>query len=181
MRPKEEKEMADFTRGPNPGRTTHQLGEDTTYRGSEIVGEPEIVRVNQPYATTSPSRALVVGLWVAQVVLAIAFAMAGYTKLVTPLAQLHQMMPAVPLGLARFIGAAEVLGAVGVILPAATRVWPILTAWAATGFATIMVLATVLHMSRGEFQMLPVTLGLLAVSAFVAWGRFTRARIAPRV
>jgi len=80
----------------------------------------------------------------------------------------------------RFIGVVEVLGALGVVVPAATRIKPSLTPLAALGLTTVMVLASLTHLARGEVQMLPITIVLATLAAFVAWGRFRKAPIAPR-
>jgi DoxX-like family len=82
--------------------------------------------------------------------------------------------------LVRFIGASELLGAIGLVLAAVTRSKPVLTALAAAGLVIVMVLAAGFHVSRGELQMLPPSLVLGAFAAFVAWGRFKKAPIAPR-
>lgn len=125
-----------------------------------------------------------IGLWVAQVVLAAVYVMAGFMKLTQPIDALvaSGMTYAgdYPEMLTRFIGTMEVLGAIGIILPAATRVVPVLTPLAALGFSIIQVLAVGLHSSRGEFQVLPINLILLALSLFVLWGRLRKAPIAPR-
>lgn len=133
--------------------------------------------------TASPradrNKGLAIGLWVAQILLALAFGMAGWMKLATPYAELVKNMPgmaALPEGLLRFIGLAEVAGAAGMILPAATGILPVLTAWAGVGFATIMGLAAAFHLARGEAQSLPVLAALFLLSAFVAWGRFGKGR-----
>jgi putative oxidoreductase len=76
----------------------------------------------------------------------------------------------VPRWLVRFIGTSELLGALGLILPAAMRIKPALTGFAALGLLTIMVLAALFHVSRGEFGMLPINSVLGALAAFVAWG-----------
>ena len=125
-----------------------------------------------------------IGLWVAQVLLAILFGMAGFMKVTTPVADLGAMMNWVtvsPEWLVRFIGAVELLGAIGVILPALTRILPWLTPLAASGFAVIQVLAIGTHASLGETAMtLPLNLVILALSVFVAWGRWKKAPIAAR-
>lgn len=127
---------------------------------------------------SNTSKGLHLGLWIAQGLLALAFLGAGGMKLTAPAEALAQM--GIPAGLALFIGLSEVAGALGLILPAATRVKPWLTPLAAAGLATVMVLAAGFHIMRGEASHLgaPVVLGVLA--AFVAWGRATGARIAPR-
>jgi uncharacterized membrane protein YphA (DoxX/SURF4 family) len=125
-----------------------------------------------------------IGLWVAQVVLAAVYVMAGFMKLTQPMDALvaSGMTYAgdYPELLTRFIGTMEVLGAIGIILPAATRILPALTPLAALGFSAIQVLAIGLHTTRGEFQVLPLNLVLLALSLFVLWGRLRKAPISPR-
>ena len=74
-------------------------------------------------------------------------------------------------GLVTFIGIAELAGALGLILPALTKILPILTTWAAIGLATIMVLATGFHLWRGETSHVVVTVILLALAAFVVYAR----------
>lgn len=129
------------------------------------------------------SRRLHVGLWVGQGLLAAAFLMAGGMKLSAPIAQLQEQMPWVAgaMGRAvRFIGAVEVLGALGLVLPAATRIQPKLTPLAALGLLTVMILATATHVARGEYPMIAANLLLGGLAAFVAWGRAKKAPIAPR-
>jgi len=125
-----------------------------------------------------------IGLWVAQAVLAAVYVMAGFMKLSQPIDALVASGMGYagdyPELLTRFIGTMEVLGAIGIILPAATRIAPFLTPLAALGFSTIQVLAIGLHTMRGEFQVLPVNLVLLGLSLFVLWGRLRKAPIAPR-
>src|SRR5438128_166430 len=119
-------------------------------------------------------KALPIALWVAQILLALAFGMAGWMKVSTPLAELLKNMPdmaGMPGGLIRFIGISELAGALGLLLPALTRIAPWLTPLAGVGLATIMVLATVFNLSHGEFPAIGVTLTLGALAVFVAWGR----------
>ena len=123
-------------------------------------------------------------LWVVQVLLAAAFGMAGVMKTTLPIPELTANGVAwaadLPVALVRFIGACELTGAIGLILPAATRIRPSLTPLAAAGLATIMALAMVFHLFRGEMGALPFNLGLGALAAFVVWGRAFKAPIAPR-
>jgi putative oxidoreductase len=125
-----------------------------------------------------------IGLWAAQVLLALFYLYAGYNKLTQPIEALGAMgmgfVLVVPELLTRFIGLAEVLGALGLVLPAATRILPRLTPLAALGLSTIQVLAILWHASRGEFMVLPMNLVLLALSLFVLWGRERKAPIAAR-
>jgi putative oxidoreductase len=128
-------------------------------------------------------KVLQVALWIAQALLAVAFGMAGIMKTTTPIAELAAKMAwtgSLPEAVVRFIGVAELAGALGVILPAATRVRPALTPLAASGLVVIMVLAGLLHLSRGEAGALPINLVLGGLAAFVAWGRYRTVPIAPR-
>ncbi len=70
------------------------------------------------------------------------------------------------------IGAVEVLGAIGLILPAALGVAEIITSLAAAGLALTMVGAAVVHLRRGEGKMVPVNVVLGGLGAFVAVMRF---------
>lgn len=131
--------------------------------------------------TNAPGKGFHIGLWVAQVLLAIGFGMAGVMKLATPYAELAQKMAwaqHTPEALVKFIGVVELAGALGVILPAATRIKPVLTPLAAAGMVVIMVLAIGLHVSLGEVPAPNFVLG--GIAAFVAWGRWRKAPISPR-
>ena len=133
----------------------------------------------------APSKVLKVSLWIAQVLLAVLFGMAGTMKTFMSVPDLVangiNYAADLPLWLLRFIGIAELSGAIGVIVPALTRVKPQLTWMAAAGLATIQVLAMCFHTSRGEFlHVLPMNLILLTPALFVLWGRSRRAPILPK-
>jgi putative oxidoreductase len=133
--------------------------------------------------TPSGSTAVHVGLWIVQLLLAMVFGMAGIMKSTQPLADLAVAMAwtaDVPAGLVRFIGASELAGAVGLVLPAATRIRPLLTPLAAIGLALVMALASLFHISRDEWFALPLNLVLGSLAAFVAWGRLRKVPILPR-
>jgi len=121
-------------------------------------------------------------LWIAQLLLAVAFGMAGSMKTFTPIEALAQQMPWVARmpELIRFIGISELAGAAGMILPALTRIKPSLTPLAAWGLVVIMILATIFHGARGEWSAVPATIVLGLLAAFVGWGRTRKAPIAPR-
>ncbi|GAA6182694.1 DoxX family protein [Shimia sp. NS0008-38b] len=125
-----------------------------------------------------------IGLWVAQALLAAMFLMAGATKLMSGSAELVAMgmgwAENAPFLLIKFIGLAEVAGALGLILPSVTRIMPNLTKLAAAGLAVIMVLAAGLHIARGELEVVPMNVILFALAALVIWGRMNKAPIAPR-
>jgi DoxX-like protein len=107
--------------------------------------------------TARRGTAITFSLWVAQVPLALAFGTAGVMKTFMPVVALVangiNYAAELPLWLLRFIGVAELSGAVGVVLPALTRIKPRLTPIAALGFVTIQVLAIGFHALRGELAM----------------------------
>lgn len=123
------------------------------------------------------------GLWTAQVLLAVVFALTGFMKLTISDADLARALPVgglISLGLIRFIGVAEVAGAIGLVLPSATRILPILTPLAAGALALVMALAALLHASRGEIGSVLGVLVLGALALFIVWGRTIRAPIPAR-
>ncbi len=118
---------------------------------------------------------MAIALWVVQVLLALAFLGAGATKLSQPKEKLLKNMawvedfsqPAV-----RLIGAVEVLGAIGVVVPALTGILPWLTPLAALGLVLLMIGAALTHLRRTEYGNVAVNALLLILAAFVAYGRF---------
>jgi uncharacterized membrane protein YphA (DoxX/SURF4 family) len=120
-----------------------------------------------------------IALWIVQVLLALVFVASGSMKLFA-FDQFAASAPALAgqRGLVTFIGVCELAGAVGLILPALTKVMPVLTTWAAVGLATIMLLATGFHLSRGEMSHAAITITLLALAAFIVYGRGFRKSIA---
>jgi putative oxidoreductase len=124
-----------------------------------------------------------IALWIVQLLLAAAFGMAGFMKATAPMADLAASMgwPAdLPPALVRFIGVSELAGAIGLVLPALTRIKPALTPLAAAGLVVVMALAALFHVVRGEFSAIPINFVLGALAAWVAWGRTSRVPIAPR-
>ena len=136
-----------------------------------------------PPALLSAGKPLRIGLWLAQGIVAVAFIASGVMKLTTPISELSAMMPwagEVSVGLVRSIGLVDLAGGVGILLPALTRIQPRLTVLAALGCVLLQVLAFGFHASRGEFAVLPANLVLLALSAFVLWGRSKKVPVVPR-
>ena len=117
-------------------------------------------------------------VWIVQGLLALIFLFTGGTKLILPIEVLTEQTPLLGL-FVRFLGVAEVLGAIGLILPGLLRIWPVLTPLAASGLVIIMIGATVLTLVGvvpvgAAMALIPLVVGLL--SAFVAYGRW---RLAP--
>ena len=130
-----------------------------------------------------PSRAPHVTLWLVQGLLAALFLVVGYSHAAAPIEVAAMRAPwvaSLPVALVRFIGAVEVAGALGLLLPAATRILPRLTPLAAAGLATMMALAVPFHLMRGETGAVVVNLGLGALAALVAWGRTRWAPVTAR-
>jgi putative oxidoreductase len=118
-----------------------------------------------------------IGLWIVQGVLSLVFLIVGamkvfafekYKKLAEKKSPTHGL--GLSKGLVTFIGASELAGSVGLILPSVTRVAPALTAWAAIGLAIVMFLATIFHLRRHESPL--TTIILFALACFVAAGRW---------
>jgi hypothetical protein len=117
-------------------------------------------------------------LWIVQILLAIAFLAHGLLLLFPP-AEIAKLMDAsLPRWFQLFLGWAEILAAVGLTLPAITRIQPWLVSWAAIGISIVMVSATYYHVMRGESPV--ANLILLAMAAFVAYMRYRVMPIAPR-
>jgi DoxX-like family len=124
--------------------------------------------------TTSNGKALNIALWAAQLLLAAAFGLFGAMKATQPVDQLATMMKWVPTMsplFVRTLGTFEVLGAIGLVLPWLTGIRPKLTIAAAICFVVLQLLAVALHVTRGEFDALGLNAVLIALAAFVLWGR----------
>jgi uncharacterized membrane protein YphA (DoxX/SURF4 family) len=119
-------------------------------------------------------------LWILQSLLALVFLAHGLMMVFPPEAVAAQMNAALPRWLQLFIGTSEVLAAVGLTLPAITRIQPWLVSAASVGLMIVMICATVFHLQRGETSSAIVTLVLLAMSTFVAYMRWRVMPIQPK-
>ncbi|MCL5996174.1 MAG: DoxX family protein [Chloroflexi bacterium] len=113
-------------------------------------------------------------LWVLQVLVGLAFVAAGVNHgfRIDQIKAQMKWVNALPRGLVTFIGICELLGGIGLILPALTGVLPWLTPLAAAGLALIMLLAAGFHLTRREYPAIVFNLVLMILAAFVAYGRF---------
>ena len=115
-----------------------------------------------------------IALWVVQVLVAAAFLVSGATKLSQPREKLLKKwawvedfsQPTV-----RIIGVLEVLGAIGIVVPALTGIVPSLTPLAALGLVLTMIGAALTHLRRAEYGPIAVNAVLLILAALVAYGR----------
>lgn len=117
---------------------------------------------------------MTIALWIATGVLAALYLMAGFMKATTPyetigvkMAWVNSFKP----GQVKTIGVLEVLGGLGLVLPAATGILPWLTVVAAFALVVVQILAIVVHVRRKEFSVLPmnVVLALVALAVGVLW------------
>lgn len=115
-----------------------------------------------------------IATWIAQGLLALAFLMAGLMKATQPKTALREKIgdwvDGYKIGQIKMIGLAEILGAVGLVLPMALNISSFLTPLAAIGLAVIMVLAAALHTRRKE-PIIP-NMVLLALLGFVIYSRW---------
>jgi uncharacterized membrane protein YphA (DoxX/SURF4 family) len=107
-------------------------------------------------------------LWTLQVLLAAAFLAHGLMLLFPPESIVEQMNASMSRGFQLFLGVAEVLAAIGLILPGVTRVLPWMVSWPAAGIMIVMISATGFHLYRGEWSSAATTVILLIMATFVA-------------
>jgi uncharacterized membrane protein YphA (DoxX/SURF4 family) len=114
-------------------------------------------------------------LWIFAGVLAAMFLAAGLMKVSMPKEKLVSTMVwarSVPEGQVKALGAVEVLGAIGLILPRALNIAPVLTPLAAVGCAIVMIGATIVHARMKDYKGLGMPVVLLVLALVVAAGRF---------
>jgi putative oxidoreductase len=112
-----------------------------------------------------------IGLWILQVLLALAFAAHGWMMLFPPPEIAAQMNANLPRWFSLFIGVAEVAATVGLILPGITRIMPFFVTWAAVGLMIVVGSATVFHAVRGEYSSAATTFILFVLASLLAYGR----------
>lgn len=121
-----------------------------------------------------------IALWVVQAVLAFIFLMAGSVKSLQPIGKLALRFPWIkttPPWFVRLVGACEIAGAVGLILPAATAILPRLTIAAGAGLAVLMVCASVFNLTRREYRGVIVNFVICMAALFVTYGRWMLAPV----
>lgn len=121
--------------------------------------------------------------WIIQILLSAMFIMAGFMKAFTPIEALAANMPWVndfSISTVRFIGAMEIIGGLGLLLPSLLRIKQVLTPLAGAGLALIMLFALIYHVGKGEFAALPVNIIMGGLSLFVAWARYKKVPVTVR-
>jgi hypothetical protein len=112
-------------------------------------------------------------LWIIQILLALVFLFAGGAKFLVPADQMTQGMPAwLSISFLHFIGACELLGAIGLILPGLLHIKPGLTPLAAACLTIIVIGATVITVMGGMIATAVLPLVATILAAFVAYGRW---------
>jgi DoxX-like family len=116
-------------------------------------------------------------LWIIAGLLATVFLVAGANKAFIPREKLARAPGGgwvldFSAGFVKALGAVEILGAVGLILPALLDIAPVLVPLAALGLGLIMIGAAIVEFRRKEFKHMLLNLTYLAMAAFVAFGRF---------
>lgn len=119
-------------------------------------------------------------LWILQLLLAAVFAAHGWLLISPPPELLQIINEEMGIPFRYFLGFAEVLGAVGIVLPGLTRVLPRLTEISAACFAFVSLSATIWHLVRGEMSSAGITIALLLLAAGVAYARWRVRPIQPR-
>jgi len=129
------------------------------------------------------SKALHISLWIVQVLLAASLIWAAAMKLFQPVEKLAEMWPwagQVSAGLLKLTGLIDLLGALGLILPALLRIRPKLTWISAACIVVLMVVASIFHIKRGEAGLIAPNIVFALLAAFVAWGRHKKAPVQSR-
>ncbi|CAB4682522.1 MAG: DoxX family protein [Actinobacteria bacterium] len=117
-----------------------------------------------------------IALWIAASALALFMLAAGFMKVSRPIQEIRKMPWAakMPANYIRLIGSAEILGALGLVLPLATGMAVILTPVAALCLAVLMAGATITHIRIKDPKSAALTTTvLMALALFVAFGRFS--------
>ncbi|MFE2019395.1 DoxX family protein [Streptomyces sp. NPDC059499] len=113
-----------------------------------------------------------IAYWIVAGLLGVFYLYAGGKKVAQRKEQLAPMMgwvDTVPMRLVRIIGVVEILGAAGLVLPPLTGIAPVLAVVAALGFLVLQVLATGLHLSRGEVRETGLNVALIVLAGVAAW------------
>lgn len=133
-------------------------------------------------ANTNSVKGLNVLIWIAQGLIALSLLWAAYAKLLQPIEETAKMLPWAKdnPGLLKITGFIDLLGGLGIILPAALRIQPKLTVFAAYGIIALMIAASCFHIFRGEASLIGMNIFFLLLAALVALGRTKKVPILPK-
>lgn len=113
-------------------------------------------------------------LWITQVLLALIFLPTGLMKIVQPESLPFPWIKDDP-NLVLITGVVDLLGGIGIILPATLRIQPKLTIYAAYGIILLMISACIFHIARGEAKDIGFNIFVVVLAAFIVWGRQKKA------
>jgi hypothetical protein len=119
-------------------------------------------------------------LWLLQILLALAFLAHGLFMLFPTPDVLEQMNASMSTSFRLFLGAAEVVAAIGLTLPGITGIQPWWTQWAAAGIMLVMIAATVVHVQRNETSSAIITAVILLMATYLAYMRWKVMPIRPK-
>lgn len=115
-------------------------------------------------------------IWILQILMALIFLYSGFCKASLPADRLvakgQTGVEGLPAAFIKFIGFSEMLGVLGLILPAALQIIPVLTPVTSLCFAFIMPFAGVIHYKRREYQNVLTNVVLFIIGILIAWYRF---------
>jgi putative oxidoreductase len=129
------------------------------------------------------SKTLNITLWIVQGLTAALMLMSAFMKIASPIPELSakwKWTGELPQQVVRMLGIVDLLGGIGIILPAILKIKPGLTPLAAVGVVLLMISATVFHISRGESSVIAFNIILMLLASFIAWGRYKKLPILPR-
>jgi DoxX-like family len=129
------------------------------------------------------SKALNITLWIVQGLTAALMLMSAFMKIATPISELSvkwKWTGELPETVVRLLGVLDLLGGIGIILPALLKIKPSLTPLAALGVVLLMISASVFHISRGEASVIGFNIILMLLASFIAWGRYKKLPILTR-
>ena len=133
--------------------------------------------------TNKNNKVLNITLWIVQGLIASLMLMNAYMKLAMPISELsgvYKWTGELPEKIVRLLGVIDLLGGVGIILPALLKIKPSLTPLAAVGIILLMISATIFHTSRGESSVITFNIIVILLAGFVAWGRHKKLPILTR-
>ena len=132
---------------------------------------------------SSTSKVLNIILWIVQLLMAATLIWAACAKWAMPADKLTAMWPwtgELSRTLVKLTGILDLLGGLGLVLPALLRIRPMLTPVAAICLILLMICATVFHLARGEASSIGFNIVFALLAAFVAWGRLTKAQVSAK-
>lgn len=127
------------------------------------------------FAASKKNNAMNILLWIAQGIAGAMFILAGAMKSTQPLEKLSGQMSWIndfSTGMVRFVGISELLGGIGLVLPWATGIVPVLTPLSGAALAVVMIAAAIYHVRKKEMKAIGMNIFLFALTVFVAYGRF---------